>query len=146
MKLVPPVVEITEEKALDAIRHLMAAMEQGNSLSPHLKIAVAGLSSYLRVLELLSRRGMGIQQLRRSLGVMSLDPEEGTEGQTTKKPRGKTDKKPRHNHGRRGSKAFPKAEQRYFAHPDFDEPGSPCPDCGKGHLYPHLGRWHRFHG
>ncbi len=145
MKLTPPVVEITEEKAAKAIECLQTMIDARHPDCEHLRIAASGLNSYLHVVVLLARKGMGIKYLRQQLGV---GPAEQDLAQTraARKPRDKTGKKGRHPHGRRGSKEFPKAEHRFFAHPDFDEPGVRCPDCGKGHLYPHLGRWHRFHG
>ena len=144
MKPTPPVMEITEEKVNATIATFQKAIDQGDALAPELRIAICGLTSYVHVLDLLSRKGIGIKYLRKQLGI---GPGEEPEAklQSARKP-AKKGKKGRHPHGRRGCKEFPKAENRYFAHPDFDEPGVACPDCGKGHLYPNLGKWHRFHG
>jgi len=144
MKLTPPVVEITEENANEAIRVLSHAMNQGNPLAPELRIVLSAATSYLRMLDLLSRRGIGIRYLRRVLGIDPV-PELAAASSAAKDPK-HDKKKGRHNHGRRGKKEFPKADHRYFAHPGFDEPGTLCPDCGRGHVYPDQGAWHRFHG
>jgi transposase len=146
MKATPPVVEITEAKANEALAALQVAIDRGDQLAPQLRVAVAGLSSYLHVLELLARRGIGIKYLRTQLGITPSEDDQATAQTSANKKPKKEGKKGRHSHGRRGSDKFPKADHRYFAHPDFNEPGMSCPDCERGHVYPHAGRWHRFHG
>ncbi len=61
-------------------------------------------------------------------GNEAANPAEITDG---KPPKIRKDGKPygRDEHGRRGKGDFPDAMQRYFAHPDFDKPGCPCPGC-----------------
>lgn len=147
MKPTPPVMEITSERAEEAIARLTAVCSQNAELAPHLRIALCGLESYLKVVRFLARKGVSIKDLRRQLGITSEDDDSSApqSARTGTEP-GKKRKPKRHEHGRRGSKDFPNADHRFFAHPDFDEPGTLCPGCERGHLYPSLGAWHRFHG
>jgi transposase len=148
VKPTPLVVEITEEKAQEAITRLTRSIEQGNPLAQELKIAVFGLQSYVRVIELLSRRGISIKDLRRTLGIsVEVDPKPPSNPGSKGKGKGKgKSKKGRHPHGRRGHKDLPIQDHRYFAHPAFHEPGVSCTDGCQGRLYPQVGKWHRFEG
>jgi hypothetical protein len=87
---------------------------------------------------------MGIKLLRHMLGI-GTPPEPPPKSSSTGGGE-KKEKKGRHNHGRRGAGDFTKPVQRYFAHPDINNVGEPCPECKAGGLYPHYGQWHRFEG
>ena len=139
----PPVVEVTDEKAAGAVDALKKMIAEGHPQASELRIALFALCSYVKVVQWLSQRGMGIKLLRHKLGIgqppepPSTPPDGGG---------GKKGKKGRHDHGRRGAKDFKNPHHRYFAHPDFNNAGELCLACRAGGLYPHYGQWHRFEG
>lgn len=141
----PPVVEITIEKAAETIKVLQNAIDSGNPLSPHLKVALSGLTSYLGVCRLLNYGKITIDALRRKLGIERPVP------MIPNKEPGDSEKKPKKNnktgkHGKRGCGGFPDAPKRYFAHPEHNDPGCLCPGCMKGRIFPDTGNWMRFYG
>jgi transposase len=140
----PPVVEVTDEKAAQAVECLKSMIESNHAQSAELRIALFALCSYMKVVQWVGQRGIGIKMLRHLLGLESPEPPPPTPS-----PKGGGDnkgKKGRHNHGRRGAKDFQTPKHRYFAHPTLEDAGVICPGCEKGGLYPHYGQWHRFEG
>lgn len=148
MNFTPPVMETTDEKVAQAADVLKSLIDGGHEASESLRVALWVVCTYMKIIKLLCQRGIGIKMLRQKLGIdppssENLNASAQKEGEGKK---GKKGKKGRHNHGRRGSGQFPKASHRFFAHPTLDEPGTQCPDCQGGGLYPHFGQWHRFEG
>lgn len=138
-------VEVTPERAEEAVRFLNTQIAQGAQETEHLRVALSGLLSYLRVCKVLAQPKITVQILRRMLGITTPDPKPSSNNNEGKKD----DKDPKDKgkgHGKRGCDDFPDAETRYFAHPDFDTPGSRCPDCWKGKLFPFDGNFPRFVG
>jgi len=144
MKFTPPVVEVTEEKAHRAANILQTMINERHPEAESLRLGLFAICTHVKTIQLLSQRGMSVALLRRLLGI---DVQE--EEQKPEKPQSdKKEKKPRKSggHGKRPANLFARAWHRFFAHPDFDEPGCLCQDCLKGGLYPHFGQWHRFMG
>ena len=140
----PPVVEVTDERAAQAVDCLKKLIAEGHAQSQELRIALYALCSYRKMVSWISQRGIGIKMLRHLLGIGQ--PEPIPPKTPTPSGSGKKGKKGRHKHGRRGAKDFLSAHQRYFAHPTIENVGGICPGCQKGGLYPHYGQWHRFEG
>jgi len=149
MRVTPPVMETTDAKVAEAADVLRRLIEGGHESKESLRVALYVVCTYMKIVQLLCQRGMGIKMLRERLGIAVAAPEESqTTAQKSAEGKGnkKGKKKGRHNHGRRGSAQFPQAQHRFFAHPTLDEPGTPCSGCAGGGLYPHFGQWHRFEG
>jgi transposase len=144
MKFTPPVVEVTEEKALHAANTLQAMINGGHPESETLRLSLFAICTYVKIIHLLSQRGMGVALLRRLLGL-ALPAEEEKAGPEPK-PKKERKQKRGGGHGKRPANAFLQAIHRFFAHPDFNEPGALCGECNKGGVYPHFGQWHRFMG
>jgi len=142
----PPVVEVTEEKASEAIKALREAIDSNNPLSPQLKVAVSAISSYLGFYRLLHMPRITISTLRSKFGVQPPIPANSSNGGNADNSDRKGKKKKGGKHGKRGCRAFPDARKRYFAHPEYDEPGCQCPGCLKGRIFPDTGNWLRFYG
>ena len=145
MSFTPPVMETTEEKVAAAADVLKGLIDGGHESAEPLRVALYIVCTYMKIIKLLCQRGMGIKLLRSRLGIDPPPPED-PQASAQKSGESKKGKKGRHNHGRRGSGQFPQAHHRFFAHPTLDEPGTPCPGCKSGGLYPHFGQWHRFEG
>lgn len=145
----PPVVEITDEKLANAADRIKKLIDQGHPDADALRIGLWAMITYRKVLGWLMRRGIGIKMLRHMLGIDPPPEDTPPSGSGSGKDKGdknNQDKKGRHNHGKRGAGQFPQAHHRFFAHPTLDEPGTICPGCRGGGLYPHYGQWHRFEG
>lgn len=140
-----PFVEVTPERAEEAVRFLQERIAQGGDEAENLRVALSGLISYLRVCKVLSQRKVTVQILRRMLGIAMPDPKPSPNDNEGKKG-AKDDKDKSKGHGKRGCDDFPDAETRYFAHPDLDTPGCRCPECQKGKLFPFDGNFPRFAG
>jgi hypothetical protein len=142
----PPVIEVTEEKAFSAAMTLQAMIASGHPESEALRLGLTSLSTQVRFTQLLSERGMSVAILRRIFGIKT-PPEEQKPKPSNggKKGGGKGCTKPK-GHGKRAAGKFTQAWHRFFAHPDFNEPGCLCEECHKGGVYPHFGQWHRFIG
>lgn len=143
--ITPPVLEITDERLAASADCIKRLIDQGHAESDALRIALWGLCTYRKILGWLHMPGIGIKILRRKLGIQPPEPDSTPPQGSRKTPNDKKDN-PRHNHGRRGVAGFPQACHRFFAHPTLNEPGTPCPECHGGGLYPHFGQWHRFEG
>lgn len=144
MKFTPPVVEITEDKALLAANRLQAMIDAGGCDAEALRLGLFAICTYVKIVRLLMQRGMSVALLRRLLGL-ELPP---VEDKPNLAPKQKKERKQGSGtgHGKRPASGFLQALHRFFAHPDFDEPGTICWECHKGGVYPHFGQWHRFMG
>lgn len=140
-----PFVEVTPERAEETVRFLQEQIKRGGNNVESLRVALSGLTSYLKVCKVLSQPKITVQILRRMLGIVTPDPkpfpnkDEGKMGD--KDPKDKPN-----GHGKRGYDDFPDADTRYFAHPEFDTPGCRCPECWKGKVFPEDGNFVRFQG
>lgn len=144
MKFTPPVVEVTEEKALLAAHRLQTMIDTGGDDAQVLRLALCALCTYVKILGLLSQRGMSIVLLRRLLGLERPSNEDNPAPEH--KPQKERKQRSLAGHGKRGASGFLQALHRFFAHPDFNDPGTLCGECHKGGVYPHFGQWHRFMG
>ena len=144
MKFTPPVVEVTEDKALLAANRLQAMIDAGSPDAEALRLGLFAICTYVKIVRLLMQRGMSVVLLRRLLGLELPQPDEKPEPS----PKPEKERKPKRGagHGKRPASGFLQALHRFFAHPDFSEPGALCGECHKGGVYPHFGQWHRFMG
>lgn len=103
-------------KILSAYQYLLQLIENKNYTLARLKSIIFGSKSE-KTKDVFKKTAIGD-------APFSLDQED--EAQSKEKPKG---------HGRNGAKAYVNAEKVKVEHPSL-KPKDPCPDCGKGKLYP----------
>ena len=138
MKLDPERIDISIEE-LEAL--VDRARERALPEEDHRKLRAA-VETLGQVARMLADKDVTLRQLRQLL-LKPLNPEKtrlvlkrvGLEPDASAPAKPATEKKKRKGHGRTPARAYAGAEKVQVAHPTLSR-GDPCPECGKGKLYP----------